>query len=213
MIIIKKKVKFIIQLCNKINYMSKGKLEAIWIKTPKPKKEGPKGAYKKGPKNAFSNGPMVEVKKATMITNKGMVGNANQGGRRQVTIMEKEVWASLMDELNIDHPPSARRANLMVSNFPLKETTDQVLKIGPCYFKITMETEPCELMNICVSEGLYPVMSHDWAGGACTKVIKGGEIKVGDSVSWVNEKDVPSDIPHEYKTANFTLDDFPALGK
>lgn len=168
--------------------MSQAKVEAIWIKTPRPGKKVSVGKIKKEV-GVHYNGPMVEVKTATLIAGKGMVGNANQGGKRQVTFIEKEVWQSLMDELGENHPPSDRRANVMLSNCPLMETTGQILKIGPCLFEITGETEPCEVMN-SVSHGLFPLMGHNWGGGAISKVIKGGEIKVGDLVSWIDASQV-----------------------
>ena len=173
-----------------IFYMSQAKIEAIWLKTPRSGKKVSVSKIKKEV-GVHYNGHMVEIKTATLVAGKGIVGNANQGGKRQVTIIEKEVWQSLMNELGVDHPPSARRANLMVSNFPLMESTGQILKIGECLLEITGETEPCEVMNT-VSHGLYPLMGHNWGGGATSQVIKGGTINVGDLVSWVNASEIES---------------------
>ena len=50
-----------------------GALEAIWIKRMK-------------------RGPMDSVESAVLEMEVGLVGNVNQGGRRQVTIIEREVW-------------------------------------------------------------------------------------------------------------------------
>jgi len=57
-----------------------GRLDAIWIKRMK-------------------RGPMDSVEHAMLKRNAGLVGNANQGGRRQVTIMEREAWDRLMSEV------------------------------------------------------------------------------------------------------------------
>ena len=51
--------------------MANGKLEAIWIKRMK-------------------RGPMDPVEAADLVAGSGIAGNANQGGRRQVTILERE---------------------------------------------------------------------------------------------------------------------------
>lgn len=142
-----------------------GKIEALWIKT------------------ARKGGPMKEVKEMTLVANKGIMGNANQGGRRQVTLLETENWTSLMNELGVNYSPIYRRSNILISGFALKETTHRIIKIGDCLLQVTMETEPCDRMND-VCQGLFPLMSYDWKGGVCTKVIKGGLIKVGDLIEW-----------------------------
>ncbi len=54
-----------------------GQLEAIWIKR-------------------FKRGPMDPATEATMVEGRGIEGNANQGGKRQVTIISKEMWEKLM---------------------------------------------------------------------------------------------------------------------
>ncbi len=47
----------------------------------------------------MKRGPMDFVEQATLESGTGLVGNTNQGGRRQVTILEREVWAELMAEV------------------------------------------------------------------------------------------------------------------
>ena len=43
---------------------------------------------------------------ATMVEGRGIEGNANQGGKRQVTIISKEMWEKLMDEVGGDKDPA-----------------------------------------------------------------------------------------------------------
>ena len=54
-----------------------------------------------------------------MVAQRGIKDNANQGGRRQVTIIEKEIWEQMMGELGASLDPSSRRANLLISGHPL----------------------------------------------------------------------------------------------
>jgi hypothetical protein len=70
--------------------MAAGRIEAIWIKRAK-------------------RGSMDAVAKAQAVAGRGIVGNANQGGRRQVTLIDADAWETLMKTLGGTLPPSARR--------------------------------------------------------------------------------------------------------
>ena len=142
-----------------------GRLEAIFIKRAK-------------------KGPMDPATHAELIAGRGIVGNANQGGHRQVTLIECEAWDRMMAELGADAPPWTRRANLLVSHFPLVETRGQELRIGPCVLRIVGETRPCELMDELLP-GLRDVMRPEWRGGAFAEVLTGGPIAVGDTIDWL----------------------------
>ena len=142
-----------------------GKLEAIWLKRMK-------------------GGPMDPVEQATLKANRGIVGNTNQGGKRQVTIIEQEVWQSLMKQTGASIDPSARRANLMVSGIQLAESRGRVLQIGGSRIRIYGETKPCELMDKA-APGLRAAMKDNWNGGAFGEILDDGEIVIGDSVRWL----------------------------
>jgi MOSC domain-containing protein YiiM len=113
----------------------------------------------------------------------GLVGNANQGGKRQVTIIEQEVWAELMRELNSSLPPSVRRANLMIEGIRLINSRGKILRIGTCRIRVCGETEPCERMDEALP-GLKDAMFRDWHGGAYGTVLDDGQVSVGNEVSW-----------------------------
>lgn len=142
----------------------KGALEAIWIKR-------------------VHRGPMDPLPRANLVAGQGLVGNADQGRRRQVTIIEREVWDALMAEVGGGLPPSARRANLMISGVPLAGARGRVLRIGGCRIRIRGETKPCEQVE-AAHPGLRAAMFPDWRGGAFGEVLDDGEIAVGDPVTW-----------------------------
>lgn len=148
-----------------------GRLEAIWIKRA-------------------HRGPMDAVTGGRLVAGRGLVGNADQGRRRQVTLIERERWEALMRELGGAIPPAARRANLMVSGVQLAHTSDQVLRVGRCRLRIAGETRPCERMDEALP-GLRNALAVDWGGGVFAEVLDDGEIAVGDVVQWEDGNQEP----------------------
>jgi len=137
-----------------------GWLEAIWIKRAR-------------------SGPMDPAQHARLITGQGMVGNANWGGRRQVTVIAQEAWEALREELGPAVTPIVRRANLLVSGVDLRNTRGRVLEIGSVHILVHGEMRPCNLMEETVP-GLEAAMESDWRGGVYGAVAQGGTITVGD---------------------------------
>ena len=128
-------------------------------------------------------GPMDPLTEGRLVAGEGLAGNADQGGHRQVTLIEAEVWDALAREFGHPIDPAARRANLMVRGVSLKETRGRVLGIGSCRVRILGETRPCELMDQAV-QGLRNALSPDWRAGAFGEVLEGGPIALGDPVAW-----------------------------
>ncbi len=143
----------------------KGKLLAIWLKRVR-------------------LGPMDAQQKAKLITNEGLVGNANQGGKRQVTIIEQAVFEQLQKDLSDEITPEMRRANLMISGVALANSRGKILQIGDCQIEIWGETRPCRRMDETYP-GLRNALDPNWRGGVFGVVLNDGEIAVGDSVHWV----------------------------
>ncbi|MBE0593274.1 MAG: MOSC domain-containing protein [Gemmatimonadales bacterium] len=144
--------------------MTTGTLEAIWIKRA-------------------HRGPMDPVATATLVAGSGIAGNADAGGRRQITLIARERWSAVLQRLGTSLPEHTRRANLLVSGIELADSGDRVLLIGACRVHIRGETRPCGRMDEAY-RGLRAAMEPDWGGGAYGEVLDDGTIAVGDTVRW-----------------------------
>lgn len=141
-----------------------GVLDAIWVKRMK-------------------RGPMDGAAHGALVAGRGLVGNVEQGGRRQVTLLEAEAWAAVIAEVGAALPPSARRANLLLRGVRLARTRGRVLRVGSCRLRVFTEVPPCRIMDD-VHPGLQNAMRRDWRGGVAAEVVVGGGIAVGDAVRW-----------------------------
>ena len=142
-----------------------GRLEAIWLKRAK-------------------GGPMDPVERVRAVTEAGLVGNANQGGARQVTLIERDAWETACAAIGAPElDPRARRANLMISGVDLVDSLGRVLELGPVAIRVRGATRPCRLMEETQS-GLQEALAIDWRGGVYGEVLEGGELEIGAPVSW-----------------------------
>lgn len=130
---------------------------------------------------------MDGVAQAVLEAGRGLVGNANQGGRRQVTLIERERFTAQVASLGGPLDPSARRANLMVTGIALADSRGRTLRIGTSRIRIIGETKPCERMDEALP-GLRAAMYDNWGGGAFGEVTAGGAIAVGDDVEWDDDE-------------------------
>jgi MOSC domain-containing protein YiiM len=127
-------------------------------------------------------GKMDPAERASLVASRGLVGNANQGGHRQVTLLSEEHWHELTAHLDSPDPIS-RRANLLLTGIDLRDSRGKTLRIGGSRVRIHGETRPCERMDEAC-DGLRSALSAPWGGGAFGEILDGGEIAVGDPVVW-----------------------------
>ena len=125
---------------------------------------------------------MDEVSSAQLVAGRGIVGNANQGGRRQVTLLSSDAWNDATAGL-MAPDPSTRRANLLLSSIDLRESRGKTLRIGTVRIRIYGETRPCYQMDEAVP-GLRKALSAPWGAGAFGEVLDDGAIAIGDRAEW-----------------------------
>lgn len=146
---------------------SEGRVEAIWIKRAK-------------------RGPMDPVARTHAVAARGLEGNANQGGKRQVTLLSADSWADVVAELGFDVDPRLRRANVYLKGVDLRDSRGRTLCVGGTRIRIYGETRPCNRMEEAQA-GLRAALDPEWRAGAFGEVLEDGEIEVGDAVSWLEE--------------------------
>ena len=142
-----------------------GEVAAIWIKR-------------------FKRGPMDPVLFAELIEGRGLVGNANQGGKRQITLIDERRWREACEELGVDVDPRARRANVMLRGIDLENSRGKTLRIGPALVRIYNETRPCERKDEA-QPGLRGALMPHWRAGAFGEILEGGVIRVGDAAAFL----------------------------
>jgi MOSC domain-containing protein YiiM len=103
-------------------------------------------------------------------------------GKRQVTLLERGDWDAAMAEVGHSIPWYERRSNLLIDGLDLPQVPGTKLRIGTdVVLTITRETDPCERME-ALAEGLNAALLPFWRGGACSRVLAGGIIRVGDII-------------------------------
>lgn len=126
---------------------------------------------------------MDSAQRATLLAGRGIVGNADQGGRRQVTLIDQTAWDAALEELGVAVEPVARRANLLISGLSLSGSRGRTLRIGACGLRINGEVRPCERMDEA-QPGLRAALGPFWRGGVFAQVLNDAEIEVGAAAVW-----------------------------
>jgi MOSC domain-containing protein YiiM len=131
---------------------------------------------------------MQELERGSISVERGLEGD-HKGAklpRRQITVMSIEAWleanAALPDLAGCETLAwTVRRANLLVEGVALPRAKGGRLAIGAVELEITDQTVPCGRMDEAHSR-LLKALSPDWRGGVTCRVVRGGEISVGDDV-------------------------------
>lgn len=129
---------------------------------------------------------MIEVERTTALAEQGLEGDhrigKTLGSGRQVTIISEEYIQQIghyLGDRSI-HPALLRR-NLVVKNINLTALRYQTFQIGEAIFEAGALCHPCSRMEHALGKGgVSAMMGH---GGLCCKILKTGEIRLGDSVT------------------------------
>lgn len=138
--------------------------------------------------------PMTKVPRAIAIEKQGLDGDhraeKSPGSGRQVTLISKEFIAQTAHFLGREEiDPGLLRRNLVVSGINLHALRHQRFEIGEALFEANSLCHPCSRMESALGKGgVAAMLGH---GGLCCKILRGGEISIGDSVQVVAEGQTP----------------------
>lgn len=137
--------------------------------------------------------PMQTLDAAFISFNQGVESDfRGKPSKRQVTVISKKAWEEANAQLNMDLPWTTRRANLLVDDLDLENTSGMTITIGEVQLLITQETDPCHRMEEA-AEGLLEALKPNWRGGVCCRVISEGKVKIGDDVILSENKTAETD--------------------
>jgi len=133
-------------------------------------------------------GPMEALDSAELIEGQGVAGDfrgtrkSGSTGQNGVVLIEASDWANAVDECTADVPWFERRANLLVEDLDIPQQPGARLRIGSeVLVEITQECAPCERME-ALHPGLREALEPDWRAGARARVLRGGEVSIGDEI-------------------------------
>ena len=128
-------------------------------------------------------GPVKELESVDISIETSLEGDhySKSGGKRQVTLIQREHINAVGQILDSSVDPSLLRRNIVVSGINLLALHDVKFKIGE---DVTLEgtgyCHPCSRMEENLGPGGYNAMRGH--GGITAKVVQGGSIKVGDEI-------------------------------
>ncbi|HEY8130500.1 MAG TPA: MOSC domain-containing protein [Thermoanaerobaculia bacterium] len=127
--------------------------------------------------------PLDSVDRAELVEGRGLAGSADQGGWRQITVIDEAAWKDAEQELRTKVDPSARRANVMIRGLDLENSRGKQLRLGDCVINIRGENPPCRLMDTS-QPGLQKALRPHWRAGVFGEIVQGGTIRIGDKVAF-----------------------------
>lgn len=131
---------------------------------------------------------MISLTQVQAVEELGLEGdhrmNKTPGSGRQVTLISEEFIQQISHYLGgKDVLPSLLRRNLVVKNINLNALRYQNFQIGEAIFQAGALCHPCSRMEQNLGKGAIAAMMG--YGGLCCKVVRSGEIKIGDRVALI----------------------------
>jgi MOSC domain-containing protein YiiM len=127
-------------------------------------------------------GEVLIREEVNAIVDQGLEGDRYKaGGKRQVTLIQAEhlaVVAALTGRDRIE--PQWLRRNIVVSGVNLYALRDRQFSVGGVLLEGTGTCDPCSRMEEALGSGGYNAMRGH--GGITARILRGGLIRVGDTL-------------------------------
>ncbi|MDB4261274.1 MOSC domain-containing protein [bacterium] len=129
--------------------------------------------------------PMEEPSSTMAVARRGLEGDhrldKTPGSARQVSIISREFIQQIAHFTGRkDIQPGLLRRNLVVSGINLNALRRQRFVIGDALFEATALCHPCSRMESALGKGgVAAMLGH---GGLCARILRSGEIRVGDTL-------------------------------
>ena len=132
--------------------------------------------------------PMIGVDSVIVVNNEGLLGDRYQTKRGywdpvegcQVTVITLFELNRAQKKTSINFELGQHRRNLVLASIHPKKLVNRTLQIGEAIFEYHKPRPPCGYLDQLVMKGTAKALGKN--SGFCFKVIKGGNISVGDEV-------------------------------
>jgi MOSC domain-containing protein YiiM len=139
--------------------------------------------------------PVVSIAGIQAIAGKGLEGDRyyfetgtyskTPGSGREVTLIEIEVIEALRREYEIDIDAVQARRNIVTRGAALNHFIDREFEVGEAVLRGTRLCEPCAHLEKLTTKGVMRGLIH--RGGLRADVVRGGLIRVGDTISTASQ--------------------------
>src|SRR5947207_1257976 len=130
----------------------------------------------------WRDAPAESLTSATVLTDYGLEGDfRSQRAGRHVTLIEEETLTAVGEHLGLAIPAGASRRQIVVRGLALNPTVGQTLHVGEIVLAVTSLCDPCVKMEDKIGPGAQVALAD--RGGVCARVLHGGTLRVGDTVT------------------------------
>jgi MOSC domain-containing protein YiiM len=105
------------------------------------------------------------------------------GPHRQVTLVEREVIASVNDESGVELGEHETRRNLVTEGVPLLHLIGRSFRIGDVVLRGIKSCPPCAHLEKLTRPGVRAALEN--RGGLRAEIVKGGTLRIGDEITAV----------------------------
>ena len=127
--------------------------------------------------------PMRSVSSVTVEAGAGIVGDRYHGSKhRQVSVQSLSALAAAAELFGAEIEPGLTRRNITVTAGDVPRQPGALVRIGPVLLEVVRVAAPCKLLDDTIGRGAQEALRH--RGGSICRVLEGGEVAVGDAVSF-----------------------------